>query len=269
MDQGQDLMHKNKEISSEAKPVKSSDEVLQQLNIQPVEKLVLIDQIIDRIGTLLADGVLKSGDALPSERTLSEMLKVSRTSVRQALKALDVLGVLEIRPGSRTYLSKSIKQLLVNPMKFMLLLYNVTAAELFETRKTIEVELTKLAAKNATKDDIEAMKNTLDKAGSHLDEPREYLSSEMAFHDAIIKAARNRVMEAMMASINNLLLESREKTVLLFTDLNESLQQHIKIFEAIKKGDAKTAQQAMFDHLNKVEKMMVEVDEDFSMSKEI
>jgi DNA-binding FadR family transcriptional regulator len=73
----------------------------------------------------------------------------------------------------------------------------------------------------------------------------------------------------MMASINNLLLESREKTVLLFTDLNESLQQHIKIFEAIKKGDAKTAQQAMFDHLNKVEKMMVEVDEDFSMSKEI
>jgi GntR family transcriptional repressor for pyruvate dehydrogenase complex len=154
-------------------------------------------------------------------------------------------------------------------MKFMLLLYNVTAAELFETRKTIEVELTKLAAKNATKDDIEAMKNTLDKAGSHLDEPREYLSSEMAFHDAIIKAARNRVMEAMMASINNLLLESREKTVLLFTDLNESLQQHIKIFEAIKKGDAKTAQQAMFDHLNKVEKMMVEVDEDFSMSKEI
>ena len=88
--------------------IKSSILNQRLLNIQPVEKLVLIDQIIEVIGRLIAEGDLKPGDTLPSERDLSEMLKVSRTSVRQALKALDVLGVLEISPGSRTFLNKSI-----------------------------------------------------------------------------------------------------------------------------------------------------------------
>lgn len=237
------------------------------LSIKPIEKLVLIDQIIETVGRLIAEGELKPGDVLPGERSLAEMLKVSRTSVRQALKALDVLGVLEIRPGSRTYLNKSISKLLINPMKFMSLLHDVGTIELFETRKIIEVALSRLAAENATKKDNEKMQSAIEKAKGYLNKPKEFLYLEMEFHDAIFKASGNRILSAMMASINNLLLESREKTVVLFTDLKNSLKQHIKIFEAIKAKNAEMAGRAMFEHLNKVEHMLEKIDKNDSLKR--
>ena len=228
------------------------------LSIKPVEKLVLIDQIIEIIGRLIAEGALKPGDALPSERDLSEMMKVSRTSVRQALKALDVLGVLEISPGSRTILNKSISKLLINPLKFMTLLHDVTTSELFGTRKIIEVELAKLAATNATETDIKKMEDTLEVVKENLDDPKRYVLAEMEFHDDIFKASGNRVLSAIMASINNLLLESREKSATLFPSLEDSLKQHLKIFEAIKKKDPEEAGAAMLAHLTKVERLFSE-----------
>jgi len=228
------------------------------LNIQPVEKLVLIDQIIEIIGRLIAEGALKPGDTLPSERDLSEMLKVSRTSVRQALKALDVLGVLEISPGSRTFLNKSITKLLINPLKFMTLLHDITTLELFGTRKIIEVGLARLAAVNASEDDIKIMKNTLKIAEDNLNDPKRYVLVEMEFHDDIFKAAGDRVLSAIMASINNLLLENREKSAHLFTNLKDSLNQHTKIFKAIKEKDPDKAGSAMLDHLTKVEHLFLD-----------
>lgn len=226
------------------------------INIQPIEKLVLIDQIIETIGKLIAEGLLKPGDTLPSERTLAEMLKVSRTSVRQALKALDVLGVLEIKPGSRTILNKSLSKLLINPLKFMSLLHNVGILELFKTRKIIEVSLAQLAAENVEEEDIKRMENALKKAEELVGEPDEYLFYEMEFHEAIFKAAKERILTAMMASINNLLLESREKTVKLFNNLADTLDQHFAIFNAIKNRSPNKAGEAMFCHLSEVERVL-------------
>lgn len=230
----------------------------ENLNIQPIKKLVLIDQIIETIGRLIAEGILKAGDTLPSERILAEMLKVSRTSVRQALKALDVLGVLEIKPGSRTLLNKSISKLLINPMKFMSLLHNVGILELFKTRKIIEVALARLAAENAEEEDIKRMDKALKKVKELVDVPDKYLFYEMKFHEAIFKASRNRILTAMMASINNLLLGSREKTVKLFNNLADTLYQHFDIFNAIKNKDSNKAGDAMFYHLSEVEKVLKE-----------
>lgn len=238
--------------------IKSSILNQRLLNIQPVEKLVLIDQIIEIIGRLIAEGALKPGDTLPSERDLSEMLKVSRTSVRQALKALDVLGVLEISPGSRTFLNKSISKLLINPLKFMTLMHDVTTLELFGTRKIIEVALARSAAVNANEADIKKMRNTLKIAEDNLNDPKRYVLVEMEFHDDIFKAAGDRVLSAIMASINNLLLESREKSANLFTNLKDSLKQHTKIFEAIKEKDPDKAGSAMLDHLTKVEHLFLD-----------
>jgi GntR family transcriptional repressor for pyruvate dehydrogenase complex len=223
------------------------------LEVKPIEKLVLIDQIIDTIGKSIAEGSLKAGDILPSERELAEMLNVSRTSIRQALKALDVLGVLEIKPGERTYLNNSISKLLVNPLKFMSLLHNVGIVELFETRKLIEVLLVKLAAANATEEDIEKMEIILKKAGGLLNKRREYLYAEMEFHNAIFKASGNRILVAIMISINNLLIESRERTVMLFKKLDSTWKDHYRILEAIKNKNPDIAGKAMYDHLNLVE----------------
>jgi len=229
------------------------------IQLKPIEKLVLIDLIIEELGKLIAEGFLKPGDALPGERELSEMLKVSRTSVRQALKALDVLGVLDIRPGSRTCLNKSISKLLINPMKFMSLLHDVGDIELFETRKIIEVELTRLAAKNASEEDLESIEGFLAEAEKNLDNPDKYLYFEMKFHDSIFKTSGNRILTAMMSSINNLLLKSREKTVMFFKDnLKKSLNEHKNIFFYIKEKDPEKAGKAMLEHLDKIEELISE-----------
>ncbi len=224
--------------------------------IKPIEKLVLIDHIIEAIGKLIASGKLKPGDMVPSERTLSNLLKVSRNSVRQALKALDVLGVLEIQPGARTYLNTSISNLLINPMKFMTLLHDLKIKELFQTRKIIEVELTKLAASNATEENIAEMLKALEKAKTNINNKNNYLKYEMGFHDAIFKASGNRILGALMASINNLLLESRKKTVKYFPDLSLSLKQHNEIYLSIRERDSKKAGKLMLEHLDSVEHMI-------------
>ena len=224
--------------------------------IKPIEKLVLIDHIIETIGRLIANGKLKPGDVVPSERTLSNLLKVSRNSIRQALKALDVLGVIDINPGSRTYINTSISNLLINPMKFMTLLHDLKIKELFQTRKIIEVELARSAAVNATEENIAAMFDALEKARENIKSKNKYLEYEMIFHENIFKSSGNRILTALMASINNLLLESRKKTVKFFPDLSLSLKQHYKIFQSIKENNSEKAGRLMLEHLNAIEHML-------------
>lgn len=226
------------------------------LEIKPIEKLVLIDHIIETIGKLIASGKLRPGDVVPSERTLSNLLKVSRNSIRQALKALSVLGVLDINPGSRTYINTSISNLLINPMKFMTLLHDLKIKELFQTRKIIEVGLARLAAVNATEENIAAMFDALEKARENIKSKNKYLEYEMIFHENIFKSSGNRILTALMASINNLLLESRKKTVKYFPDLSLSLKQHYEIFQSIKENNSEKAGRLMLEHLNAIEHML-------------
>jgi GntR family transcriptional repressor for pyruvate dehydrogenase complex len=249
-------MDKIKKTKSDLAIKDKDSEEQDYLEIKPIEKLVLIDHIIEAIGHLIASGKLKPGDVVPSERMLSNLMKVSRNSIRQALKALDVLGVLEIKPGARTYLNTSLSNLLINPMKFMTLLHDLKIKELFQTRKIIEVELAKLAAVNAVEEDLAAMNDALEKARSNIKNKSKYLKYEMIFHECIFKSSGNRILTALMASINNLLLESRERTVKLFPDLSLSLKQHFEIYQSIKEKNPEKAGLLMFEHLTAIEHML-------------
>lgn len=222
---------------------------IEDLNLEPIEKLVVIDQIIERITCLIQDGMLVPGGSLPGERMLAEKLKVSRPSVRQALRALSLLGVLDIQPGVGTFVRSEASKLLTNPLKFMRLIEKIEDIELLEARETIEPELARLAAIRASENDLEIMRAMLEQARGYLRAPREYLRCEFEFHKAIWNASGNRVMAAMMTSVTGLLQGLREKTVLLFKDLNESLEDHVRIMEAIESGDPNRAKEAMVTHL--------------------
>jgi DNA-binding FadR family transcriptional regulator len=231
-----------------------------ELEVKPIEKIVLIDQIIEVIKRLITEGKIKPGSKIPGERTLSAKFKVSRTSIRQALKALEVLGVLEIRHGSTTTLSQDISHLLINPLKFMSILYNVGIPELFETRKIIEVELAKKAAANATEEDIRLMAQCLEIAERNLGNPEVFLYSEKDFHECIFLASRNRLLTAMIESLNTLLIGSRQESIKTFVNLKDSYMEHYRIFKAIKKGDPVLAGKAMLDHLEDVERRLSTID---------
>ena len=141
-------------------------------------------------------------------------------------------------------------------MKFMTLLHDLKIKELFQTRKIIEVELTKLAAVNANEENLAEMGEFLNNAKTHIKNKNKYLEYEMGFHESIFKASGNRVLTALMASINNLLLESRKKSVKYFPDLSLSLKQHDEIYVSIKDNNSEKAGQLMLGHLNLVEHML-------------
>ena len=223
---------------------------------QPIERIELIDQIIETITRQIAEGKIKPGDKIPGERSLSEMFNVSRTSIRQALKALEFLGVLEIRHGATTTLKTSGASLFINPLKFLSILYNVDITELFEARKTIEVALAKKAAGHAAVHDIENMQRCLEKAENNLNNPEVFLFAEKDFHECIFVASGNQILTAMINSLNSLLIGSRKESIKTFENLKVSFDEHYRIFEAIKRRDAEAAGNAMLDHLEDVEKRL-------------
>jgi GntR family transcriptional regulator, transcriptional repressor for pyruvate dehydrogenase complex len=223
--------------------------------IKPVEKFVLIDQIIEKIQKLIENGDLNPGDFLPGERVLSEKLGVSRTTLRQALKALGVMGVLDIIPGKKTYIKESFSDILINPFKFIKAVHSIKIKELFEARRVLEEGIVQLAAKKADQQHIQKIKGYLDDSENNLENKNEFIYSEFMFHQSIFGAADNKILAAVMNSLNELLLvlEKYEKDYLDTADRKQSLAQHIKIFEALIKKDPEEARLAMHAHLNSME----------------
>lgn len=223
--------------------------------IKPIEKFILIDQIIEKIAILIENGDLKPGDFLPGERILSERLGISRTSLRQALKALNVLGVLDIIPGKKTYIKKSFSDILINPFRFIKAIHSIKLKEIFEARGILEEGLVQKAAKKATESDIEKLRSYLEMSEKNLENKSEFIYSEFMFHQCIFDAVNNKILTAVMNSVNDLLivLEKYEKDYLSIEDRRQSYKQHVEIFNAIKEKDPEKARLAMHIHLNTME----------------
>lgn len=233
-----------------------------EIKIDPIEKLVLIDQIIEKIEKLIENGSLKPGDALPSERTLAEMSGVSRTSIREALKALSVLGVLKISPGRKTYINKSMSELLINPFRFMKTIHNIKMNEFIDARRVIETELVKRAAEKSTNKDINNIKLFLDESKKAIKNRGKSVVSEFAFHHSIFEVSDNRILKSIMNSLyfNQALygLGKRKNDPLTYKDRLNSYNQHCKIFRAIKEKKPIKAKKAMIEHLDSIERLFKE-----------
>ncbi len=226
--------------------------------IKPVEKFVLIDQIIEKIEKLIENGDLKPGDFLPGERVLSEKLGVSRTSLRQALKALNVMGVLEIIPGKKTYIKESFSDILINPFRFIKAVHSIKIKELFEARSVLEESLVQMAAKKANKNHIQKIGYYLNDSENSLDNKSNFIYSEFMFHQSIFEAADNKILTAVMNSLNELLLvlEKYEKDYLGIKDRKQSFTQHKEIYEALSNKDPEQARKAMHKHLEYMEERL-------------
>ena len=226
--------------------------------IQPLEKFVLIDQIIEKIENLITNGDLNPGDFLPGERILAEKLGVSRTSLRQALKALNVMGVLEIVPGKKTYIKDSFLDILLNPFKFIKAVHSIKIKELFEARMVMEEGIVQIAAKRVDHYHLQKIKSYLVDSEKNLENKNEFIYSEFMFHKSILDTADNKILSAVMNSLNELLLvlEKYEKDYLDISDRKFSMEQHKKIFEALKEKDPEGARLAMHIHLNSMEERL-------------
>lgn len=219
-------------------------------------------KIVEQVQDLIKEGKLKLGDKLPPEHTLAEKFGTSRPSVREALSALEILGVIESRGGKGNFIKDNLNSPLYE-RRFKELEEEESPFELLEARKAVETEITGLAAEKATSEDIREIEEALDRMKNALNDTPRVMEFDREFHIAIAKAAHNSILFQMMNYLADGLKESlwvniKEKSWALPGHPQKYLEEHTKLLEAIKKGDKKAARRTMYSHLADVEEDLLE-----------
>lgn len=223
-----------------------------------IARVAISDEVISRFKDLIARRVFVPGRKLPPERDLASALAVSRPTLRQALRALQIMGVIRSRQGSGSYLAESAADILREPLEFVLAIKGIAETDLFETRCTLEVELASLAAKRRKEEDVSEMRDTLARMHASFENPDVWCVHEIHFHECIVRSARNAVMSAVMEMLSLMLLESRRETVRMLKDYPSSYDAHYKVFIEIEKQNPEGAARAMVDHFRMMERRALE-----------
>lgn len=215
-------------------------------------------KIVEQIRDLIKEGRLKPRDKLPSEHILAEKFGTSRPSVREALSALEILGITESRGGKGNFIRDDLSSPSYE-QKFKELEEEESPFELLEARKAVETEIAGLAAEKATKEDIAAVQDSLDKMRSATTNISEVMEFDREFHINIAKAAHNGVLLSIMASLaeglkEKLWINLKEKSWNIPGCPERYLKEHAEILNAIKNKDNKDASKRMYNHLANVEK---------------
>jgi len=215
-------------------------------------------KIVEQVRDLIKEGKLKPGDKLPSEHILAEKFGTSRPSVREALSALEILGITESRGGKGNFIKDTPRSPLYE-QEVMELEEEESPFELLEARKAVEIEIADLAAKKATKEDINAIYESLHKIEGAMSNIPKMMELDREFHINIARAAHNNLLFSMMIYLSNILQEKlwvnmKEKTWNLPGRPQKYFEEHTEIFNAINNKDSKSARKKMYDHLAEVEK---------------
>ena len=221
----------------------------------PSEVPDITAELIEKFKRLIADGTLFPGCKLPPERELAISLGVSRAAIRQALKALAMMGVVSQRIGDGTYMKPDAGGILSRPLDFLVLLDEVSLDELMEARLMVEPELSFKAAQRATSDDLDAIRKTLAPIRPFTRE--RMMTQDLAFDQAIFKAARNRICERIFPLLHQTMFASIHVTY-RFVDWDYTLKYHEPIYLAIEKRQPEEARQKMVDHLQDVWRLLRE-----------
>jgi GntR family transcriptional regulator, transcriptional repressor for pyruvate dehydrogenase complex len=227
------------------------------MGIEPIKSTRIYEEIVRQIKAMIAEGRLKSGDQLPPERDLAGKFVVSRTSVREALRALESLGFVEIRPGEGTFVRQVSVEALIEPLALVLASQREAIGDLFEARRLIEPAIAGLAARRATPDEIHDMERILDAQAKELDGGGTGLAQDGQFHAAIAAAAHNHAITRIVHAIMDLLTQSREESLSAPGRPQRSHQDHQRVLDAIRRRADEEAEQAMREHVIAVERLVL------------
>jgi GntR family transcriptional regulator, transcriptional repressor for pyruvate dehydrogenase complex len=221
------------------------------------EKTDLTNQLLARFKGMIAERVLRPGVKLPPERELARKFGVSRSSLRHALKVLDIMGVLTQRVGDGTYLTTSAARILSEPLEFLVLLDGISLFDLVETRLIVEPELAARAAQRATSQDLEALRASLE--GMAKERTHEKLvACDLAFHEAIFRASGNLMCQRLFTWIHEAMLTSVSLTSQM-VDWKHTLSYHRPIFTAIERRRPDDARRYMFEHLSDARQLITRI----------
>lgn len=225
------------------------------MSIQPIIRRKLADEVRDRLMVMISSGELRPGDRLPSERELMDLFSVGRPAVREALQSLDSAGVVEINHGERAKVvvpdSRTVFDRMGQTMQHLLQTSPTTLEDLKQARIMFEVGMVKLAAQNATRADIEKLKQALEYQRSVITDIPNFVKADMAFHNAIASLGGNSVCTMLSEAMLDWLFKFRQELLRLPGSELITLAEHERLFDTISQHNVAEAERAMLDHLTR------------------
>jgi GntR family transcriptional repressor for pyruvate dehydrogenase complex len=220
---------------------------------KPIKQIRVSDEIVNQMKNLISEGTLKPGDQLPPERELIKEFGVSRPTLREALKSLAAMGFLEVKQAKRTFIKSMISERMQDPLSLLIKTDTQKIFDLIEVRKAMEAWSAFHAAQRATEEDIKQLESIIKEMKEAFEKGRNWEKEDADFHLAIAQATHNTIQTHIMSTIYDLLKESVAR---VFTDrakVRKLLQQHYRIFTAIKNHSAEKARDRTLDHLDYVD----------------
>ena len=223
-----------------------------KLKLNQVTRRRLTEEIVDQLVSLIVSGKLKRGNKLPPERELMKQLGVGRSSLREAIGSLSLIGVLVVRPGSGTYVTVSREEFLAKPLSWGIPIGHGRTQELVEARRILEEATASLAAERASEADIAEMRYHLTQMKTNRRHLRKVINADMSFHETLAKASYNSLLLNFLMQIGNLLRSWKEETLLIPGVYDSAVEEHEKILSAIEEHNAERARAALCRHLESV-----------------
>ncbi len=223
------------------------DEITAALGTLPAGTAV--SEVARRLLDLFTSGSIEPGTRLPPERQLAATLGVGRSAVREALAALEILGIVDVRPGSGTYLRGTASELLPQTLRWGLLIGQKSTDELLELRSGLEIYVARLAAGRAEPNRVAQLKASLERMRADLGDLKAFVRADMEFHDVLASTAGNDTLVDLLSVVRSLLHVYADRRVHDEEKAREALAEHEAVFAAIEAADPDAAANAMAAHM--------------------
>jgi GntR family transcriptional repressor for pyruvate dehydrogenase complex len=224
--------------------------------LKPVSRVTLGEQVAAQLSDQISDGKWKTGEKLPSESELCLALNIGRSTLREALKSLAFVGMVQMRPGEGTYVIEGSKLLLERIMTSGMLKTDKELQDVGEARLILEAETAALAAKRAEPQDLDRLDALMDEMKKSIDGfGRAYVDLDVEFHLTIAQCAKNQMLYELLTPIRGVLKEWIGKSQELPGIRQNAHRQHARILAAVRKRESEKARHAMRTHLQTCEKI--------------
>ena len=220
--------------------------------ITPIRKTRVSEEVFKQLYGMIKNQVYRPGDQLPAERELAEQFKVSRASIREAIRTLETMGLIESSVGvsGGNFIKEITLETVISPFASFLDTNKHLLLEMVEYRLVLETEIARLAAERRTDEDLEKIRTAIDEMKKEVEEGGIGLAGDNLFHEYVAGATHNQVFFHMQDLAKTLLEKTRESSLSVEGIPRKGIEHHIQIYNAIKAGDPSAAAEAMRIHIS-------------------
>lgn len=227
--------------------------------MKSIRRISVSEQVLSSILSYIQEHHLKVGDKLPTEAFFSETFRVSRTSVREAMKALSINGALESIPGRGTFIRPPMLDIILNETDNTVIQARVTISQLMEVRTALEQLAIELAIERGTDEEIRALEDDVARLNAAILSDSPWAALDTEFHVGIAEMARNPLLLKSIRSLSATIVKYRDAMTAANTDMSGYVLEHGRMLDALRARDKKAAVRAVKQHMEITEELLKEL----------